>query len=36
MVNAVDTESGYITLEYCFDNNDAADAEIAAEEDDAL
>jgi len=33
---AVDTEAGYIVIEYSFDNIAQAEAEIAAAEDDAL
>ena len=36
MVGVYDTSSGYITVEYSFENGGDADAEIAALEDDAL
>ena len=36
VVGAYDTSSGYIAIEYSFENATAADAEIAALEDDAL
>ena len=35
-VSAVDTESGFISLEYTLENNGESEAEIAAAEDDAL
>ena len=36
IVSALGSDSGYIAVEYSFLNSDAADAEIAALEDDAL
>lgn len=36
IASAIDTESGYIAIEYSFENAEAADAEIAAAEDEAL
>ncbi len=34
--SAIDTDSGYIAIEYTFENEAAADAEISSAEDDAL
>ena len=36
MASAIDTTTGYLAIEYSFENSDAADAEIAAKEDEAL